>query len=286
LRLSGVARGLTPDARSSLAMLVLSLLTVALGVYMAVVRPPLLPEDVRFLGVAPSSLPPSLLRGSRLFSRLGGVHHSARCRLIRGRERPSDRSHRRASVGDRACSHDRVQSLVTDPRRPSLWPLGASGRGLRCRDRERTKRRGQLICVELGASGKPVLGGEFGVAILRPVREQTQDFVEVLLGVDSVEAAGRDCGEDRGGTLSVSVAAVEHPIFSAYDDLLYARCAFRKKRGSSSRRTVADGELLSSSSIAGAQCGQPDLGKRHFLVSSKAEEAGAIRPGLLFSAAS
>jgi hypothetical protein len=35
-----------------------------------------------------------------------------------------------------------------------------------------------------------------------------------------------------------------------------------------------------------AQCGQPDLGKRHFLVSSKAEEAGAIRPGLLFSAAS
>ena len=62
MRLPSVARGLTPDARSSLAVLVLSLLTVALGVYMAVVRPPLLPEDVRFLGVAPSSLPPSLLR--------------------------------------------------------------------------------------------------------------------------------------------------------------------------------------------------------------------------------
>jgi hypothetical protein len=40
----------------------LSLLTVALGVYMAVLRPPLLPEDMRFLGVTPSSLPPSLLR--------------------------------------------------------------------------------------------------------------------------------------------------------------------------------------------------------------------------------
>jgi hypothetical protein len=36
-------------------------------------------------------------------------------------------------------------------------------------------------------------------------------------------------------------------------------------------------------------CGEDllgDLGKRHFLVSSKAEEAGAIRPGLLLEAAS
>ena len=35
-----------------------------------------------------------------------------------------------------------------------------------------------------------------------------------------------------------------------------------------------------------AQRGQPDLGKRHFLMSSKAEEARAIRPGLPFGAAS
>jgi len=39
-------------------------------------------------------------------------------------------------------------------------------------------------------------------------------------------------------------------------------------------------------SPAEAQSGQPDLGKRHFLVSSKAEEAGRFAPGLLFSAAS
>ena len=73
MRLPSVARGLTPDARSSLAVLVLSLLTVALGVYMAVLRPPLLPEDVRFLGVDPSSLPPSLLRWlSIVFATWGG----------------------------------------------------------------------------------------------------------------------------------------------------------------------------------------------------------------------
>jgi hypothetical protein len=59
---SRVARGRKTDARSSLAVLVLSLLTVALGVYMAILRPPLLPEDVRFLGVDPSTLAPSLLR--------------------------------------------------------------------------------------------------------------------------------------------------------------------------------------------------------------------------------
>ena len=62
MRLPSAARGLTSDARSSLAVLVLALLTIALGFYMAVLRPPLLPEDVRFLGVDPSSLPPSLLR--------------------------------------------------------------------------------------------------------------------------------------------------------------------------------------------------------------------------------
>jgi hypothetical protein len=62
LRLPSAARGLTSDARSSLAVLVLALLTIALGFYMAVLRPPLLPEDVRFLGVDPSSLPRSLLR--------------------------------------------------------------------------------------------------------------------------------------------------------------------------------------------------------------------------------
>ena len=73
MRLSRVARGLKPGARSSLVVLGVSLLTVALGVYMAVLRPPLLPEDMRFIGVAPSSLPPSLLRWlSIVFATWGG----------------------------------------------------------------------------------------------------------------------------------------------------------------------------------------------------------------------
>ena len=48
-------------SRSPLPILVLSLLTIAVGAYMALLRPPLLPEDVRALGVDPRSLPPSLL---------------------------------------------------------------------------------------------------------------------------------------------------------------------------------------------------------------------------------
>ncbi|MES1174965.1 MAG: hypothetical protein ABUL62_11630 [Myxococcales bacterium] len=43
-------------------MLALSLFTIAVGAYMAFLRPPLLPEDVRALGVDPAALPPSLMR--------------------------------------------------------------------------------------------------------------------------------------------------------------------------------------------------------------------------------
>jgi len=50
-----------PRPRSSLPVLVLSLVTIAVGAYLALLRPPLLPEDVRALGVDPRSLPPSLL---------------------------------------------------------------------------------------------------------------------------------------------------------------------------------------------------------------------------------
>ena len=48
-------------SRSALPILVLSLLTIAAGAYMAFLRPPLLPEDVRAIGVDPRLLPPSLL---------------------------------------------------------------------------------------------------------------------------------------------------------------------------------------------------------------------------------
>lgn len=47
---------------SALVILALSLLTIAVGAYMVFFRPPLLPEDVRALGVDPNTLPPSLTR--------------------------------------------------------------------------------------------------------------------------------------------------------------------------------------------------------------------------------
>ncbi len=44
------------------AVFALALVTIGVGVYMAFLRPPLLPEDLRALGVDGNSLPPSLLR--------------------------------------------------------------------------------------------------------------------------------------------------------------------------------------------------------------------------------
>jgi len=47
---------------SATIVFALSLLTIAVGTYMSFLRPPLLPEDVRALGVDPNMLPPSLMR--------------------------------------------------------------------------------------------------------------------------------------------------------------------------------------------------------------------------------
>ncbi|HEX2876607.1 MAG TPA: hypothetical protein VHP33_35395, partial [Polyangiaceae bacterium] len=52
----------TTRTRVPAAVSVLALLTIGVGVYMALLRPPLLPEDLRALGVDEKSLPPSLLR--------------------------------------------------------------------------------------------------------------------------------------------------------------------------------------------------------------------------------
>ena len=48
-------------ARVPVAVFALALATIGVGVYMALLRPPLLPEDLRALGVDAKSLPPSLL---------------------------------------------------------------------------------------------------------------------------------------------------------------------------------------------------------------------------------
>jgi hypothetical protein len=53
--------GSSSSPRSALVVLALSLLTIAVGAYMAFLRPPLLPEDVLALGVDPDTLPPSLM---------------------------------------------------------------------------------------------------------------------------------------------------------------------------------------------------------------------------------
>jgi hypothetical protein len=37
-------------------------------------------------------------------------------------------------------------------------------------------------------------------------------------GIDAVQAARGDEAEDGGGALGVGVAAVKHPVFSAYDE--------------------------------------------------------------------
>ena len=42
---------------------------------------------------------------------------------------------------------------------------------------------------------------------------------QVLVRVDAVKPTGCDDGEDSRGALGVGVAAVEHPVLPAYDDL-------------------------------------------------------------------
>ena len=55
--------GIAPASpHSALIVLALSLLTIAVGAYMAFLRPPLLPEDVRAIGLDPNVLPASLMR--------------------------------------------------------------------------------------------------------------------------------------------------------------------------------------------------------------------------------
>jgi len=73
-------------------------------------------------------------------------------------------------------------------------------------------------------------------------------------------------------------------LFSAegrYSQVLLSLSAFEKRTQKTPLR-----ELLLAENRLRAWRDPPTRHQRHFLVSSKAEEAGAIRPGLLFSAAS
>ena len=74
---------------------------------------------------------------------------------------------------------------------PSLAPVRSVRRGLlfRRRDREGSDLRGELAGVEASAGSGPILGSEFEVAVLRPVREEAEEVAEVRLGVEVVEAS-------------------------------------------------------------------------------------------------
>lgn len=53
-------------------LIAVGLLTVGTGFYLMVLRPPLLPEDVRFAGLDPSAVPPGLLRWLEIVFRTWG----------------------------------------------------------------------------------------------------------------------------------------------------------------------------------------------------------------------
>src|SRR5215218_6680203 len=53
-------------------LVAVGLLTGGTGLYLMVLRPPLLPEDVRFAGLDPSAVPPGLLRWLEIVFRTWG----------------------------------------------------------------------------------------------------------------------------------------------------------------------------------------------------------------------
>ncbi|HWU89532.1 MAG TPA: hypothetical protein VN253_19860 [Kofleriaceae bacterium] len=58
---------------------------------------------------------------------------------------------------------------------------------------------------------------ELEVPLTRPVRQDAQDLLQVLVRIEGVQAAGGDDAEDRRRGLGVQVAAVEQPVLAADD---------------------------------------------------------------------
>jgi hypothetical protein len=78
-----------------MALSALALLTVGVGVYMAFLRPPLLPEDLRALGVDMKALPPNLQRWLSIVFATWGAFITAFGILLLGiaRTLAGDRTH-------------------------------------------------------------------------------------------------------------------------------------------------------------------------------------------------
>lgn len=83
-------------------------------------------------------------------------------------------------------------SKVSDAWNPCSSP-DVRGLPAPCRSRSRHGERAdggfELDSVELCASRGPVLRREFQVVLFRPVRQHAHHLVEVLLGLDAVQAA-------------------------------------------------------------------------------------------------
>ena len=57
-----------PDRVAGSPLPMLGLLTLGIGIYLVHIRPPLLPEDIVFTGLAPDALPPAFRDWLRLSS--------------------------------------------------------------------------------------------------------------------------------------------------------------------------------------------------------------------------
>ena len=86
------------------------------------------------------------------------------------------------------------------------------------RDRDRAELVGEFLWDEPSAGLGPVLRGELEVAVARPERHDADHLGQVSFGVESVESARGDEGEEIGGGGGVVVGAEEEPCIATDRD--------------------------------------------------------------------
>ncbi len=84
----------------------------------------------------------------------------------------------------------------------------------RGRHRDGADRHRELLCVEASPRSQPVLRRELEIPSARPIRHDTNQRLEVRLGVEVVQHARRDEGEAVGPRLRVDARSAEHPSFA------------------------------------------------------------------------
>ena len=136
-------------------------------------------------------------------------------------------------------------------------------------DSERTDLEGELGGVEARTGGRPVLRGELEEAIARPVREHAEDVPEVALGIEVVQAARGDQGEQVARSGAMVIAADEQPALAANsrDRSIPPMSNFARvsstsgtpRRASSWRFSTASGDGAKLSSFAECPTGRTPL---------------------------